>query len=102
MLAGPQERPRRLRSPPAPPGPRLRPRDHVDPFAHGPQVDHVRGNARKTIVVAADATVLVAFDATGERHLAVLLEQGRIVEAGAAGDETPADLVAAPVRTAAG
>src|SRR5690606_25486235 len=65
-----------------------------------PQVHDIGVQAREAVVVAADLAGLVAGDAAGERHLAVGLEQRRVVEALAAGDEASADLVAGPVRTA--
>src|SRR5690606_39397843 len=89
-------------SPPPPPRPRRRAGDDVHALADRPQVDDVRGDVREAVVVAADAAVLVAVDATGEADLAVLLEHRRIVEAGAAGDEAAAGVVRGPVRAAVG
>src|SRR5690606_30080150 len=86
---------------PAPPV-RNRALDHVDVVADRPQVHHVRGQPRETVVVTADLARLIAVDAAGEGDFAVLLEQRRVVEAGAAGDEAAADLVAGPARAAAG
>src|SRR5690606_5003938 len=74
---------------PAPPV-RNRALDHVDVVADRPQVHHVRGQPRETVVVTADLARLVAVDAAGEGDFAVLLEQRRVVEAGAAGDEAAA------------
>src|SRR5687768_7958604 len=86
--------------PPSPPGPWRRPGDHVDALAHRPQVDDIGDDARKTIVVFADAAVLVAVDAAGERDLAIVLEHRRIVETGPAGDEAAAGVVLGPVGAA--
>ncbi len=87
-------------SPPAPPRPRRRAGDDIHLLAHRPQVDHVGFHARETVVVAADPARLVAGHAAGEGDLAVLLEYRRVVEAGAAGDEASAGVVARPLGAA--
>src|SRR5690606_14380882 len=76
--------------------------DHVAVVADRPQVHHVRGQPRETVVVTADLARLVAVDAPGEGDFAVLLEQRGVVEAGTAGDEAAADFVAGPARAAGG
>src|SRR3970040_2399832 len=88
------------RLPPAPPRPWRGTGHHVHALADRPQVNDVGFHTRETVIVLADAAVLVAGDPAGEGDLAVLLEQRRVVEAGPAGDEAATDVVTGPVRAA--
>ncbi len=65
-----------------------------------PQVDHVGGDTRELVGETFDLALLVAFDTAGEGDFAVRFEQRRIIEAGAAGDESPPGVVAGPVGAA--
>src|SRR5690606_9570117 len=84
------------RSPAPGPRPRRWTGDHVDALALRPQVDHVRLDDREVVDVALDLALFVTREAPGERDLAVRLEQGRIVETGAAGDEAAPGVVGGP------
>src|SRR5690606_35136827 len=61
---------------------------HIDAVALRPQVDDARVQARKAVVVLADLARFVAVDGSDEGDFTVPLEHGRVVEPGAARDET--------------